>query len=39
MQGLGDGRGQRGLAMVYVADGADVDMRLGSFEFLLCHNI
>jgi hypothetical protein len=39
VQGLGDGRCQGGLAMVYVTDGADVDMRLISFEFLLCHNI
>jgi len=25
------------LAVVNVTDGADVDVRLGSFEFLLCH--
>ena len=34
---LGDRSSQRGLAMVDVANGADVDMRLGSFKFLLCH--
>ena len=36
-QVLGDGGGQGGLAVVNVADGADVDMRLGSFKFLLSH--
>ena len=36
-QVLGDGRGQRGLAMVDMADGADIDMGLGSVKFLLCH--
>jgi hypothetical protein len=36
-QVLGDGRGQGGLAVVDVADGADIDMGLGSIEFLLCH--
>ena len=34
---LGDRRGQGGLAMVNVADGANVDMGLASFEFCLCH--
>ena len=29
--------GQRSFAVVNVADGADVDMRLGSFKFLLSH--
>src|SRR5262245_12861780 len=36
-QDLGDGGGQRGLAVVDVTDGADVDMRFGSLEFLLRH--
>jgi len=36
-QPLGDGSGQRGLAVVNMADGADVNMRLSSFKFLLCH--
>ena len=34
---LGDGGGQGGLAVVNVADGADVDMGLGTLEFLLSH--
>ena len=34
---LGNRSSQRCLAMVDVANGADVDMRLGSFKFLLCH--
>ena len=38
VQDLGDGRGQGGLSMVDVADGADVHMGLISFEFCLCHN-
>ena len=36
-QPLGDSGGQSGLAMVDVTDGADVDMGLGSFKFLLSH--
>ena len=36
-QVLGDGGGQSGLAVVNVADGADVDMGLGTLEFLLSH--
>ena len=36
-QPLGDGGGQRGLAMVDVTNGADVNMGLGSFKFLLSH--
>jgi hypothetical protein len=34
---LGDGRGQRRLAMVDVTDGADVDVRLVALELLLRH--
>jgi hypothetical protein len=34
-QVLADGRGQAGLAVVDVADGADVDVRLGALELLL----
>jgi hypothetical protein len=33
----GDRSGQRGLAMVNVADGADVDVRLGPLELTLSH--
>ncbi len=33
-QVLGDGSSQSGLAVVDVADGADVDMGLGTLEFL-----
>ena len=36
-QPLGDSSGQSGLAVVNVADGADVNMGLGSFKFLLSH--
>jgi len=36
-QHRGDGRGQGRLAVVHVADGADVDVRLGPFKFLFCH--
>ena len=36
-QVLGDRSGQSGLAVVNVADGADVDMGLGSFKLLLSH--
>ncbi|CAN3976535.1 IS66 family transposase, partial [Dysosmobacter welbionis] len=36
-QPLGNGGGQRGLAMVDVTNGADVNMGLGSFKFLLSH--
>ena len=34
---LGDRRRQRGLAVVDVADGTDVDVRLGALELLLRH--
>ena len=37
VQDLGDGRGQGGLAVVDVADGANVDVGLGAVEYLLCH--
>ncbi len=37
VQHLGDGRGQRRLAVVDVTDGADVDVRLGALELLLGH--
>ena len=33
----GNGRRQRGLAVVHVANGADVDVRLGACIFLFCH--
>ncbi|CAN4031196.1 Fe-S cluster assembly scaffold protein NifU, partial [Dysosmobacter welbionis] len=36
-QPLGNGGSQRGLAMVDVTNGADVNMGLGSFKFLLSH--
>ena len=36
-QPLGDGSGQGRLAVVDVTDGADVNMGLGSFKFLLRH--
>jgi hypothetical protein len=36
-QNLGDCRGQRRLAVVDVADRADIAMRLGTIEFLFCH--
>ena len=36
-QVLGDGRGERRLAVVDVADRADVDVRLGALELLLGH--
>ena len=36
-QHLGDGRGQRRLAMVDVTDGANVDVRFGTIEFLFSH--
>ena len=36
-QPLGDSGGQSGLAVVNVADGANVNMGLGSFKFLLSH--
>ena len=32
-------RGQGGLTVVNVTDRTDVHMRLGSFEFLFCHNL
>src|SRR5207248_8878019 len=34
---LGDGSGQRGLPMVDVTNGADVEVRLGALELLLGH--
>ncbi len=34
---LGDCRGQRGLAVVNVTDGADVDVRLVTLELFLRH--
>ncbi len=34
---LGDRCGQGGLAVVDVTDGADVNVRLGSFKFSFCH--
>ena len=34
---LGQRSGQRGLAVVDVPDGANVDVRFGSIEFLFCH--
>ncbi len=37
VQTLGDGRGQRGLAMVDVADGAHVNVSLGPCKLLLRH--
>ena len=37
VQNLSDGRGQGGLAVVDVADGANVDVGLGAVEHLLCH--
>ena len=36
-ENLGDGRSQRGLAMVDVANGADVYMRLRAIELFLGH--
>ena len=33
----GDGRRQRGLAVVHVTNGANVDVRLGPLKFLFCH--
>ena len=36
-QHRGDGRRQRGLAMVHVTDRAHVDVRLRTFEFSFCH--
>ena len=34
---LGNGGGQRGLTVVNVTNGADVDVRLGPLELCLCH--
>ncbi|VZR47566.1 Uncharacterised protein [Escherichia coli] len=34
---LGQCGGQRGLAVIDVTDGADVDVRLGALELTLCH--
>ena len=36
-QNLRDRSGQGGLAVVDMADGADIDMGLASIEHLLCH--
>ena len=36
-EGLGDRRGERGLAVVDVTDRADVHVRLVALELLLCH--
>ena len=36
-QHRGDGRGEGGLAMVDVTDGADVHVRLLTFKYALCH--
>ncbi len=36
-RGLGDGSGQRGLAVVDVTDGTDVNMRLSALKLLLGH--
>ena len=37
VQNLGDSGGQSGLAVVDVADGANVDVGLGAVKHLLCH--
>ena len=37
VQDLGDSGSQGGLAVVYVADGANVDVGLGAVKHLLCH--
>jgi hypothetical protein len=34
---LCDGRRQRRFPVVDMTDGADVEVRLGALEFLLCH--
>ena len=36
-KGLGDSSGQSGFAVVNVANGTNVDMRLCSFKMCLCH--
>src|SRR5579872_772255 len=36
-QHLGDGRRQSGLAVIDVPDGPDIDVRLGTIKFFLCH--
>jgi hypothetical protein len=36
-EALGDGSGQRRLPMVDVADGSDIDMRLGTLKLLFRH--
>src|ERR1700733_1455232 len=36
-QYLGNGRRQRGLAMIDMPDRADVDVRFAAIEFFLCH--
>jgi len=38
-QDLGQGRGERGLAVIDVADGADVEVRFGACEFFLGHGM
>src|SRR5204862_5348255 len=35
---FGDGRGQGGLAVVDVADRADIHVRLAAVKFFLCHD-
>ena len=37
-QGLGDGGGKGGLAMVNVTNGTNVNMGFGTFKFLFCHS-
>ena len=37
MQYLGDRSRQSSFSVVYMADGSDIDMRLGSLIFLFCH--
>src|SRR6185436_17731072 len=36
-QDFGDGGGQRGFAVIHVANGADVDVWFTAVEFLFCH--
>jgi hypothetical protein len=37
-QDFGDGGGQSGFAVIDVADGSDVDVRLASIKFLFRHS-
>jgi hypothetical protein len=37
LEHMQNGRGQRGFAVVDVADGADVDVGLGAIESYVCH--